>query len=233
MVPLRPIKQESSHLILAILNLGSQSACSQKREAPLVVIQLFLGYYFRMEWFAFQWFLQATESGIYVLCLFCYFTLSQRWTRKEIFGVQGRGRRVLVWPLQMLWVWAAWISFTFSKHFFFCYFLVTFHFSSALFDPQKVEMAMASDDGSFMASITLEVRLTDNKVPFGFKSFRRNPNSMEVNSKTSMGFGMVKISSWVPSNESLTFAPPFLPPPPHLKYCSMHLRFPVFRSIVV
>lgn len=32
MVPLRHVKQESSHPILAILNLGGQSACSQKRE---------------------------------------------------------------------------------------------------------------------------------------------------------------------------------------------------------
>lgn len=46
-------------------------------EASLVVIQLFLGYYFRMEWFAFQWLIQATEIGVYVLCLLCYFSLSQ------------------------------------------------------------------------------------------------------------------------------------------------------------
>lgn len=46
-------------------------------EATLVVIQLFLGYYFRMEWFAFQWLVQATETGVYVLCLLCYFALSQ------------------------------------------------------------------------------------------------------------------------------------------------------------
>lgn len=168
-----------------------------------------------MEWFAFQWLLQATEFGIYVLCLFCYFSSSQHWTRKEIFGVQGRGRRVLAWPLQMLWMWAAWISFTFSKWFFFYYFLVTFHFASALFDPQKVEMEMASDAGSFMTSIILEVRLTDNKiVSFGFKSFRRNPNSIEVNSKASMCFGMTKISPWVPSNESLTSVSPLPPLPP-------------------
>lgn len=61
----------------------------------------------------------------------------------------------------MLWVWAAWIGFTFSEPFFFYYFLVTFRFASALFDPQKTEMEMTDDARSFMAGIISGVRLTD------------------------------------------------------------------------
>lgn len=61
----------------------------------------------------------------------------------------------------MLWVWAAGIGFTFSEPFLFYYFLVSFHFASALFDPLKTEMETTDDAGSFMAGIISGVRSTD------------------------------------------------------------------------
>lgn len=192
MAPLRHIKQKSSHLILAILNLGSQPAYSQKRERGSS------GGNSAFPRLLFQDGMNCLPVAPLGHCVFFFcFTISScpsiKQGRKYLEFKEGeekslsdlceccgcgQSESVLLFPN--------------------CFSFTTFQLLSVLLQPHLTHRKQR-----WKWPMTLEVlllvlfRRSDQLiiiVSFGFKNCWRNPNPTEVNSKTSTGFDMAKTS---------------------------------------